>query len=209
MQLRRLLENKLPINAYRVYKDNGKIYVEFEGNRGQIMSYLYVGAFAYHMKRIRVATDELEKIENELTTEVIEWGRRNSQREEVRNVIATEDQVREVEEEWDEEEWDGEEEEEEEEEPPRKMPRIRKVFWGVCRTTEYDPETMEPYPRCNDQLKKMLNEKGLVAYLLKNRDEEPNSEDDAYMTPSGGANLFENVHQEHDYENTFNVTEDY
>jgi hypothetical protein len=95
---------------------------------------------------------------------VIEWGRRNSQREEARNVIATEDQIREVEEEWDEEEWDGEEEDEEEEEPPRKMPRIRKVFWGVCRTTEYDPETMEPYPRCTDQLKKMLNEKGLVAY---------------------------------------------
>jgi hypothetical protein len=55
----------------------------------------------------------------------------------------------------------------------------------------------------------MLNEKGLVAYLLKDRDEEPNSEDDAHMTPTGTANLYENVHQEHDYENTFNVTEDY
>jgi hypothetical protein len=146
-----------PINTYRVYKDNGKIYVEFEGNRGQLMSYLYVGAFACHMRRIRVATEELEKIENELTTEVLEWGKRNSQREEARSTIATKEQVREVEEEWDEEEWDGEEEdeeedaqEEEEEEPPRKMMKIRKVFWGVCRTSDYDPETMEPYPRCND-----------------------------------------------------------
>jgi phosphatidylserine decarboxylase len=96
-----------------VYKDNEKVYVEFEGDKGQIMSYLYVGAFAYHIKRIRVATDELEKIESELTTEVIEWGRRNSQREETRNAMAAEVQVPQVEKEWDEEEWDGEEEDEE------------------------------------------------------------------------------------------------
>jgi hypothetical protein len=52
-------------------------------------------------------------------------------------------------------------------------------------------------------LKKRLNEKGLVAYLLKNRDEEPNGEDDVRMMPTG------NVNREHDYENTFNVTENY
>jgi hypothetical protein len=198
-----------PINAYRVYKENEKVYVEFEGNRGQITSYLYVGAFAYHMKRIRVATDELEKVERELTTEILEWGKRNSHGEEARNAPATEEQILEVEEEWDEEEWDGEEEEEEEEELPRKMMRMRKVFWGVCRTSEYDPETMEPYPRCDDKLKRMLSEKGLVAYLLKNRDEDPDSEDDRRMIPTGNKHLYENVPHENEYENTFNITENY
>jgi hypothetical protein len=33
-----------PITAYRVYKDNGEVFVEFEGNKGKIMSYLFVGA---------------------------------------------------------------------------------------------------------------------------------------------------------------------
>jgi hypothetical protein len=97
-----------PIHAYRVYKENEKVYVEFEGNRGQITSYLYVGAFAYHMKRIRAATDELEKVENELTTEIFEQRKSNAHREEeARNAPATEETVREDEE----EEWDEEEEE--------------------------------------------------------------------------------------------------
>jgi hypothetical protein len=202
-----------------VYKENEKIYVEFEGNRGQIMSYLYVGAFAYHMRRIRVATDELEKIENELTTEVLEGGKRNSHREETRNAPTTEEPILEVEEECDEEEWyeeeeeeeDGEEvaQEEEEEEPPRKMMRMRRKFWGVCRTSDYDTETMEPYPLRNDQLKNMLSEKGLVAYLLKSRDEEPDSEDDRRLIPTGNKHIYENVPHENEYENTFNVTENY
>jgi hypothetical protein len=182
------------ITAYRVYKDDEKVYVEFEGDKAKIMSYLFVGALAYHLMRIRVVTDELEKIERELTTEVIEWGRRNTQKEEMRNVIAAEEEIQEA------------EEEDEEEEPPRKK---RKLFWGICRKSEYDPETMEPYPRCSDRLKRMLNEKGLVAYLLKIREEEPNSEDDAYMTPTEMTNIYENVHQGHDYENTFNVTSEY
>ena len=116
-----------PINAYRVYKENEKVYVEFEGNRGRITSYLYVGAFAYHMKRIRVATDELEKIERDLTTEVLEWGKRNPHGDEARNAPAAEEQILDVEEEWNEDEWDKEEEEEEEE-PPQKMMKLRKMM---------------------------------------------------------------------------------
>jgi hypothetical protein len=61
-----------PITAYRVYRDNREIFVEFEGDKGKVMSYLFVGAFEYHLMRVRVVTDELEKIEEELNTEVAE-----------------------------------------------------------------------------------------------------------------------------------------
>jgi hypothetical protein len=186
------------IAAYRVCKDDGKVYVEFEGDKGKIMSYLFVGAFAYHLKRIRVVTDELETIETELNAEAAIWRRRNTQENWIANTVATEVEVQEVQEE--------DEEEDEGEEPPRKK---RKLFWGICRKSEYDPETMEPYPRCGDRLKKRLNEKGLVAYLLKDHEEEPNSEDDAHMTPTGMMNTYENVYEGHDYENTFNVSSDY
>jgi hypothetical protein len=91
----------------------------------------------------------------------------------------------------------------------KKKRKKRKLFWGVCRKSEYDPVTMEPYPRCSDRLKRKLSEKGLIAYLLRTREEEPNSEDDAYMTPTEMTNIYENVHQEPDYENTFNVTSEY
>lgn len=209
-----------PIHAYRVYKENEKVYVEFEGKREQITSYLYVGAFAYHIKRIRAATDELEKVENELTTGIRE---RNGHREDgVRDIPATEEPTPEdeEEEEWDEEEWDEDEREEEdgeentqeakeEEEPPCKRMRIRKVYWGVCRTSEYDPARMEPYPRYSEALKKMLGGKGLVAYILKNRDEEPNSEDDRRMIPTRHRHLYENMPRENVYANTFNVTEEH
>jgi hypothetical protein len=61
-----------PITAYRVYKDNGEVFVEFDGEKGKIMSYLFVGAFAYHLMRVRVVTDELEQIEAELSNEAAE-----------------------------------------------------------------------------------------------------------------------------------------
>jgi hypothetical protein len=80
-------------------------------DKAKIMSYLFVGAFAYHLMRISVVTDELEKIEKELTTEVFEWRRRNTQREEMRNEEAVEVEVQE-----DKEEDEEEDEEEEEEE---------------------------------------------------------------------------------------------
>jgi hypothetical protein len=98
------------------------------------------------------------------------------------------------------------EEEEEEEEPLRKR---RKLSWGICRQSEYDPEKMEPYPRCGERLKRQLQEKGLVAFLLKDREEEPDSDADAYMTPTGSSNMYENVRREPDYEITFNMTTEY
>jgi hypothetical protein len=61
-----------PITAYRVCRENGEVFVEFEGIKGKIMSYLFMGAFAYHLMRIHVATDELEKIEAELSNEAAE-----------------------------------------------------------------------------------------------------------------------------------------
>jgi hypothetical protein len=96
--------------------------------------------------------------------------------------------------------------EEEEEEPPRKR---RKLPWGICRRSESDPERMEPYPRCGERLKRQLHEKGLMAFLLKDREEEPDSDADAYMTPTGSSNTYENVRQVPDYENTFNITTEY
>jgi hypothetical protein len=61
-----------PITAYRVFRDNGEVFVEFEGDKGKVISYLFVGAFAYHLMRVRVVTDELEKIEAELSEEAAE-----------------------------------------------------------------------------------------------------------------------------------------
>jgi hypothetical protein len=143
-----------PITAYRVYKDNGEVFVEFEVEKGKVMSCLFVGVFAYHLMRVRIVTDELEKIEVEIP--------------------------------------ETPEEEEEEEEPPRKR---RKLPCGICRRSEYDPERMELYPRCGERLKRQLQEKGLVAFLLMDREEEPDSNADAYMTPTGSSNTYENVHQ--------------
>jgi hypothetical protein len=190
-----------PITAYRVYKDNGEVFVEFEGEKGKVMSYLFVGAFAYHLMRFRVVTDELEKIEAELSDEAAERKRQKVPQEELVNEVAEEVEILETPEE---EEEEGEEEEEEE--PPRKR---RKLPWGICGKSEYDPERMEPYPRCGERLKRQLQEKGLVAFLLKEREEEPDSDADAYMTPTGSSNTYENIHQEPDYENMFNVTTEY
>jgi hypothetical protein len=182
-----------PITAYREYKDNGEVFVEFEGEKGKVMSYLFVGAFAYHLMRGRVVTDELEKIEVELSDEAAERKRQNVPQEELVNEIAEEVEIHET-------------QEEEEEEPPRKR---RKLPWGICRRSEYDPERMEPYPRCGERLKRQLHEKGLMAFLLKDREEEPDSDADAYMTPTGSSNTYENVRQVPDYENTFNITTEY
>jgi hypothetical protein len=182
-----------PITAYRVYQYNG---VEFEGIKGKIMSYLFVGAFAYHLMRIHVAADELEKIEAELSNEIAEYRRQNVHQEEMVPEVAVEVEIPEEE----------EEEEEEEDEPPQKR---RKLPWGICRTSEYDPERMEPHPRCGERLKRQLHEKGLVLFLPKDREEEPDSDADAYLTPTKMTNTYENVHQIHDYENTFNITTEY
>jgi hypothetical protein len=126
-----------------VYRDNGEIFVEFEGDKGKVMSYLFVGAFAYHLMRVRVVTDELEKIEAELSAEAVERRRRSAPKEDLVTEIAEEVKVFETPEEEEEEE-----EDEEEEEPPRKR---RKLWWGICRPSEYDPEKMEPYPRCGEK----------------------------------------------------------
>jgi hypothetical protein len=48
-----------------------------------------------------------------------------------------------------------------------------------------------------------------VAFLLRDREEEPDSDADAYMTPTGSSNMYENVRREPDYENTFNITTEY
>jgi hypothetical protein len=106
-----------PITAYRVYNDNGEVFVEFEGDKGKVISYLFVGAFAYHLMRVRVVTDELEKIEAELSEEAAERKIRNVPEEELVNEIAEEVEVLET-------------PEEEEEEPLRKR---RKLSWGICR----------------------------------------------------------------------------
>jgi hypothetical protein len=68
---------------------------------------------------------------------------------------------------------------------------------------------MEPYPRCGERLKRQLHEKGLMAFLLKDREEEPDSDADAYMTPTGSSNTYENIRQVPHYENTFNITTEY
>jgi hypothetical protein len=61
-----------PITAYRVYREKGEVFVVFEGNRGKIMSYLCLGAFVYHLVRVHVITNELEKIAEVLTKEATE-----------------------------------------------------------------------------------------------------------------------------------------
>jgi hypothetical protein len=133
------------------------------------------------------------KIEAEQSEEAAERKRRNVPEEDLVNEIAEEVEVLET-------------PEEEEEEPLRKR---RKLSWGICRRSEYDPERMEPYPRCGKRLQRQLQEKGLVAFLLKDREEEPDSDADAYMTPTGSSNTYENVRQAPDYENTFNMTTEY
>jgi hypothetical protein len=184
-----------PITAYRVYNDNGEVFVEFEVDKGKVMSYLFMGAFAYHLMRVHIVTDELEKIEAELSDEAAERKRLKVPQEELVNEVAEEVEILET-----------PEQEEEEEEPPRKR---RKLPWCICRKSEYDPERMEPYPRCGERLQRQLHEKGLVAFLLKDREEEPDSDADAYMTPTGSSYMYENVHQVPDYENTFNITTEY
>jgi hypothetical protein len=61
-----------PITAYRVYREAGEVFVEYEGNRGKIMSYLFVGAFVYYLAHVHVITNELEKIAEVLTKEAAE-----------------------------------------------------------------------------------------------------------------------------------------
>jgi AMMECR1 domain-containing protein len=83
------------------------------------MSYLFVGAFTYHLMRVRVVTDELEKIEAELSEEAAERRRRSVPKEDLVNEIVEEVEVLETPE---------EEEEEEEEEPLRKEENYHGVF---------------------------------------------------------------------------------
>jgi hypothetical protein len=177
-----------PITAYRVYREKGEVFVEFEGNRGKIMSYLFVGAFVYHLARVNVITNELEKIAEVLTKEATELQSHYESQTPVAEEVAQEVEVREM---------HQEEEEEDEEEPPKKRKRF---LAGICRRTEYDPEKMEPYPRCSERLSK-LSEKGLIMFILKDREEEPDSDMDAYLTPTKTPNMYENAHQVHEYEN--------
>jgi hypothetical protein len=113
-----------PITAYRVYREKGEVFVEFEGNRGKIMSYLFVGAFVYHLARVHVITNELEKIAEVLTKEATElWSHYKSQTP-VAEEVAQEVEVRKMHKEEEEKE-----EEEEEEEPPNKR---KKFSAGIC-----------------------------------------------------------------------------
>jgi hypothetical protein len=171
-----------PITAYRVYREAGEVFVEFEGNRGKIMSYLFVGAFVYHLPRVHVITNELEKIAEVLTTEL--QSHYESQAP-VAEEVTQEVEIRET-------------HQDEEEEPPKKR---KKFSAGICRKTEYDPVRMEPYPRCSPRLKSKLSEKGLIMFILKDKEEEPDSETDAYLTPTKTPNEYENVRQVHEYEN--------
>jgi hypothetical protein len=156
-----------PITAYRVYREKGEVFVEFEGNRGKIMSYLFVGAFVYHLARVHVITNELEKIAEVLTKEATELQSHYESQTPVAEEVAEEVEVHET----------HQEEEEDEEEPPKKRKRFSA---GICRRTEYDPEKMEPYPRCSERLRSKLSEKGLIMFILKDREEEPDSDMDAY-----------------------------
>jgi hypothetical protein len=176
-----------PITAYRVYREAGEVFVEFEGNRGKIMSYLFVGAFVYHLARVHVITDELEKIAEVFTKEATELQSHYESQMPVAEEVAQEVELRET-----------HQEEEEEEEPPKKR---KKFSAGICRKTEYDPVRMEPYPRCSPRLKSKLSEKGLIMFILKDREEEPDSETDAYLTPTKTPIEYENVRQVHEYEN--------
>jgi hypothetical protein len=178
-----------PITAYRVYRERGEVFVEFEGNRGKIMSYLFVGAFVYHLARVHIITIELEKIAEVLTKEAMELRSHYESQTPVAEKVAQEVEVRET---------HQEEEEEDEEEPPKKRKRFSA---GICRRTEYDPEKMEPYPRCSERRRSKLSEKGLIMFILKDREEEPDSDMDAYLTPTNTPNEYENVHQVHEYEN--------
>jgi hypothetical protein len=155
-----------PIAAYRVYREDGEVYVEFEGERGKIMSYLFVGAFVYHLARIHIITNELEKIAVVLSREATELQKHNETQIPVVEEVAEEVEVCET--------------REEEEEPTRK----KRLSAGICRRSEYDSERMEPYPRCNKKLKSKLSEKGLIMFILKDREEEPDSDKDVYLTPT-------------------------
>jgi hypothetical protein len=95
-----------PITAYRVYREEGEVFVEFEGERGKIMSYLFVGAFAYHLAQIHVITNELEKIAAVLTREATELQKHYESQIPVVEEVAEEVEVCET--------------REEEEEPPKK-----------------------------------------------------------------------------------------
>jgi hypothetical protein len=128
--IREFWKVRSPITVYRVYREEGEVFVEFEGERGK-----------------------------------------------------------------------------EEEEPPKKKKRLSA---GICRRTEYDSEKMEPYPRCSERLKSKLSEKGLIMFILKDREEEPDSDTDAYLTPTKSINPYENVRRTPEYENvdiasTFNI----
>jgi hypothetical protein len=174
-----------PITAYR---EKGEVFVEFEGNRGKVMSYLFVGAFVYHLARVHVITNELEKIAEVLTEEATELQSHYESQTPVAEKVVQEVEVRET----------LQEEEEDEEEPPKKRKRFSA---GICRRTEYDPEKMEPYPRCSERLRSKLSEKGLIMFILKDREVEPDSDMDAYLTPTNTPNEYENVRQVHEYEN--------
>jgi hypothetical protein len=78
-----------------------------------------------------------------LSEETAERKRRNVPEKGLVNEIAEEVEVSET--------------QEEEEEPLRKR---KKLSWGICRQSEYDPEKMEPYPRCGERLKRQHKKKG-------------------------------------------------
>jgi hypothetical protein len=121
------------------------------------MSYLFVGAFVYHLARVHVITNELEKIAEVLTKEATELQSHYESQMPVAEEVAQEVEVREM----------HQEEEEDEEEPPKKRKRFSA---GICRRTEYDPEKMEPYTRCSERLRSKLSEKGLIMFILKDRE---------------------------------------
>jgi hypothetical protein len=109
---------------------------------GKIMRYLFVGAFVYHLARVHVITEELEKIAEILTKETTELRRHYESQAPVAEEVAQEVEICETHQ--DEEE--QEQEEGEEDKPPKKR---KKFSAGICQMTEYDPVRMEPYPRCS------------------------------------------------------------
>jgi hypothetical protein len=168
-----------PIAAYRVYREDVEVYVEFEGERAKIMSYLFVGAVDCHLARLHIIANELEKIVAVLSRAATERPKHSET-----HVSVVEEEVA--------EEVEVCKAREEEEEPPRKKTRLTA---GICRRSEYDPERMEPYPRCNEKLKSKLSEKGLIMFILKDREEEPDSDTDAYLTPTELQHTYENIRQ--------------
>jgi hypothetical protein len=156
--------------------------VEFEGERAKIMSDLFVGAVDCHLARLHIIMSELEKIAAILSREATE----RQEHYEATIPVVEEEVAEEV------------EVREEEEEPPRKRTRLTA---GICRRSEYDAERMEPYPRCNERLKSKLSDDGLVMFILKDRKEEPDSDMDAYLTPTESQHTYENVRQVPEYEN--------